>query len=592
MMKKTVFLLILMISSTISIAQSNDYVLAENYFRNSEYSKALQVYKKLVRKSPHTTTYLSRLITCYQELGNFVALEKLLSDKLKRKPNLPFLNVYIGNNYERQKNTELAQKYYNAALASIDKQPNYGGTIARIFKNYNKLDFAIAAYKRTSLNNKNANYSFQIAQIYGEKGDFKFMFEEYINYVDSNVNYLNTVKKYTSKYINEDSENENNILFKKALLRKSASNPKNIWNDLLSWLFITQKQYSKALIQQKALFSRDPDYLSGISELGEIAFNNTDYDTAQSCFNFVIENTNYVSDKFNAMYMNLLILIKIEDENIEEKFNAIFKEHGFNSNTLFIQIAYADYLTFKKNNPNQAYLVLEKALAFAENKFQKANIKLKLGDVLVYQNKFNKALIYFSQIQTTLEDHHLAQKARFKVAQTSYFKSDFKWSKAQLKILKGSATQLIANDAADLFLIISDNEPKDSIPTGLKKYAQAELLAYQNKTKEAINLLNEVITTYKNQDIEDEALFKQASLYTKDQKYQEAITNYEKIIALNAQGILVDDTYFNVAEIYNNKLNNTEKASEYYQKIIFEHPSSIYLVDARKKYRLLRGDNI
>lgn len=591
-MKKNILLLILLVVTTFSFAQSNDYVLAENYFRNSEYSKALQVYKKLVRKSPHTTTYLSRLITCYQELGNYVALEKLLSNKLKQKPKLPFLNVFVGNNYERQKKTALAEKHYNLAIESIDKNPNYGATIARLFKNYNKLDLAIEAYKRTTLKNKNANYSFQIAQIYGEKGDFKFMFEEYINYVDSNAKYLNTVKRYTSKYINDDSENQNNILFKKALLRKSASNPKDIWNDLLSWLFINQKQYGKALIQQKALFTRDPDYLSGISDLGEIAYENTDYESAKKCFDFVINNTNYLSDKFNAIYMNLLIFIETDEENIEEKFNEIFKEHGINSNTLFIQVAYADYLTFKKNDPNKAYLVLEKALEFSENKFQKANIKLKLGDVLVYQNKFNKALIYFSQIQTTLEDHFLAQKARFKVAQTSYFKSDFKWAKAQLKILKGSATQLIANDAADLFLIISDNEPKDSIATGLKKYANAELLSYQNKTKEAITILDELITTFKGQSIEDEALFKQAALFTKEEKYQDAILNYKKIIAIDAQGILIDDTYFKLAEVYNKKLNDSEKASKYYQKIIFEHPSSIYLVDARKKFRLLRGDNI
>ena len=71
-----------------------------------------------------------------------------------------------------------------------------------------------------------------------------------------------------------------------------------------------------------------------------------------------------------------------------------------------------------------------------------------------------------------------------------------------------------------------------------------------------------------------------------------AIANYEKIIAIDALGILVDDVYYSLAEMYNNVLDDSEKASSYYQKIIFEYPSSIYLVDARKKYRKLRGDNI
>ena len=582
-----------MILSTFSFAQKdNGYILAENYFRNGEYEKASKLYKKLVDKSSHNRTYLSRLIGCYQELNQFDVAESLLFQKIKKRPNLTFLNVFLGQNYERQEQNDLATKYYDKAIASIKKKSNYGATIADLFKKYNKLDYAIKAYKKVIESNKNANYSFQIAQIYGEKGDFEYMFEAYINYVDNNEKLLNSVKRYTSRYINDDPENDNNILFKRALLRKSASNPKNVWNDLLAWLFINQKQYGKAFIQQKALFARDPDFLSGITNLGDIAFDNKDYETAKDCFNFIEEKSNYVSDKFNAIYMNLLIAIETKEANLDEKFQEVFKEYGINKNTFPIQIAYANYLTFEKRNPEKATIVLEEALQFAENKFQKANVKLKLADVLVYQNKFNKALIYYSQIQTQLKNHYIGQKARFKVAQTSYFKNDFTWAKAQLKVLKGSATQLIANDAANLFLTISDNEPKDSIPTGLSKYANADLLSFQNKNEEGILVLDEILKEYKGQPIEDEALFKQASLYLKQQNFDKATSNYEKIIALDAQGILVDDTYYQLAEMYNNQLNNVEKASEYYQKIIFEHPASIYLVDARKKFRQLRGDNI
>ena len=92
--------------------------------------------------------------------------------------------------------------------------------------------------------------------------------------------------------------------------------------------------------------------------------------------------------------------------------------------------------------------------------------------------------------------------------------------------------------------------------------------------------------------IYDDALFLQAKLYVKQEKYLNAIASLDKIIAANNQGFLTDDVYFMMAEIYKNNLLDIEKAKEYYQKIIFEHPSSIYLVDARKKYRKLRGDNI
>ncbi|TDQ28541.1 tetratricopeptide repeat protein [Tenacibaculum caenipelagi] len=591
-MKRAIILFNLLILSLFSYAQQNEFIIAENYFRNNEYEKAIQLYKELYNQSPYNTNYLKRLITCYQETEQFTTAENLLTQKLKEKPNLTYLHVILGYNFERQEKIDNANYHYQIAIKSIDKKTNYGSLIAGLFKNYNKLDFAIEVYQKVMLNNPKANYGFQLAQIYGEKGDFEQMFESYISLVDKNDNYLNNVKRYTGKYINDDSENENNILFKKALLRKSISNPKDIWNDLLAWLFITQKQYSKAFIQNKALLARNPDNLGKINELGEIALENKDYETAKKCFDIIIEKTNYPQDKFRAINNNLKIAIATKQPNIDERFNTIFKEYGINSKTLFTQIAYANYLTFTKNNPQKASLILKNALTFANSKFIKASIKLKLGDVLVYMGKFNTALIYFSQVQTQFKNHYLGQEARFKVAQTSYFKNDFKWAKAQLKILKGSATQLIANDAADLFLTISDNEPKDSISSGLKEYAKADLLAFQNKNDEAIAILNNIIITFKGQPIEDEALFKQAQLFIKKKQYDEAILNYARIIALDKNGIYVDDVYYHMAELYNNELNNPEKAKEYYQKIIFDHPSSIYLVDARKKYRKLRGDDI
>jgi tetratricopeptide (TPR) repeat protein len=118
------------------------------------------------------------------------------------------------------------------------------------------------------------------------------------------------------------------------------------------------------------------------------------------------------------------------------------------------------------------------------------------------------------------------------------------------------------------------------------------LLAYQNKNEEALSVLKEIHQKFKGFPVEDEALFKEAEVMVKMKKYEEAIAIFEQIISLNPEGILNDDAYYQIAELYNNKLNLPDKAKEYYQKIIFDYASSIYLVDARKKYRQLRGDDI
>jgi len=587
-MKKAIILFFIFISS-LSYGQ-NDYMLAERYYRDGAYEKAIQIFKVLYAKNPYNTTYLKRLVSSYQETSQFETVEKLLKQRLITNPKHSYLNVELGYNYEKQQQKETAKIYYDKAINSIKTNNGMGGFIGRLFNDNALLDYAILAYQETMRYNPNANYQFQIAQIYGEKGAFEKMFTSYIDLIDKNEDYLNTVQRFTSRYITDDPVNNNNILFKKALIKKSVSNPKNVWNQLLSWLFIQQKEYEKAFIQEKALYNRNPEYIVNIIDLGYNSFNNNAFDTAKKCFDFILEKSPFIDQILIANLYTVKIAIATNQENIESLFDAIFTRYGKNSATLKIQLAYAEFLTYKKNKPEQAITVLTHAMDIAKSKFEKAEIKLKLGDVHVFIGNYNKALIYFSQVQTSIKNHPLAQQARFKVAQTSYFKNDFKWAFAQLKVLKASTTQLIANDALDLFLIISDNQPKDSLDIGLQLYAKADLLAFQNKNTQAIDTLQRVIREYKGQKIEDEALFKQADLFSKTKQFQKAINNYTQIIALDKDGIFVDDSIYQIAEIYLNQLINTKKASEYYQKIIFEHPSSIYLVDARKKYRKLRGD--
>ena len=566
--------------------------MAESYFREGAYEKASQLFEALEKNNPFNTRYLKRLITCYQETNNYNRAAEHLQKKLLDNPSQQYLRIEIGYNFERQKKSILAKKEYDSAIEAIDLNPSLGGIMGRMFQQNNLLNYAIAAYSKAMKLNKNSSYEFQIAQIYGEKGEFEKMFEFYIALIDKNESYLNGVQRYVGKYISNDALNNNNIAFKKALLKKSISNPKNVWNELLSWLFTKQKEYKKALIQEKALFNRDPNYIETIFRLGKIAFENNNTKTAKECFEFILEKTNFIEEQLTAELFLLKIMTKNAEKEYSSFFEKVLQKYGVNRNTLEIQLEFANYLTFKKNNPVEAIKVLEKAITLSSSKFKTAKIKLKLGEVLVFTGRFNKALLYFSQVQTQLKNHPLAQEARFKVAQTSYFKGDFKWAKSQLKILKGSTTQLIANDAVDLFLIISDNEPKDSIPSGLIDFAKADLLAYQNKNIEAILTYNKILEKYQGQTIEDEAMFNQASIYLKEKQYNKAIGNLLKIISINVDGILVDDSYYLLAEIYKNNIKDYQKASEYYQKIIFDKPSSIYLVNARKKYRELRGDVI
>ncbi|WP_231961655.1 tetratricopeptide repeat protein [Urechidicola croceus] len=567
--------------------------MAYDYFRKGEYEKAASIYKSLYEKNKFNATYLTRLIDCEQQLTNFDVAKNLIENHLEEFPTQYHFYVELGYNYELQHQQEIANSHYQKALDFLEKNYNYGYSIGKAFQNNHLLDYALKAYTLTMKKNPNANYNLQIASIYGEKGEINNMFDTYLNMVEKDEKYTATILRYIGKFITDDGANENNILFRKLVLKRLQSNQLNSWNQILSWLYMQQKEFGKAFIQEKALHKRNNESIEGIINVGEIAFDNNDFKTTHDVFTYILENTDNQSGILDAKLYLLYVSIEIlEDLNaVDLQFQEIFNQYGKTTNTLEIQIAYAGFLTFKKNQPQQAILVLKEALKLRSDNFQKAEIKLKLGDILVFNGKFNEALIYFSQVQTKLKNHILAQEARFKVAQTSYFKGDFEWAETQLKVLKGSTSQLIANDALDLSLIINDNSAQDSLKIALKKYAQADLLVFQHKNKEAIDSLNAILNEYKGHPIEDETLFKQATVYEEIKEYLKAETNYLKIIEINPNDILVDDAYFRLGELYS-KQENIEKAKEYYQKIIFDFPSSIHLVKARNKFRKLRGDDI
>jgi len=143
-----------------------------------------------------------------------------------------------------------------------------------------------------------------------------------------------------------------------------------------------------------------------------------------------------------------------------------------------------------------------------------------------------------------------------------------------------------------LSLLISDNSLEDSTQTALKKYARADLLSYQQNTVEAIKVFDDILTNHKGEKIEDEALLKQGELLELIKDYEAAEFNYLKIVEFYGNDILADDAHFALAELYRNILNEPEKAKEHYEKIIYNYQDSYYFPQARKNFRILRGDSI
>lgn len=593
-MRRILVLLIFLLLQT--VAAQEDF-LAKQYFADGDFDKAVVFYEKLVEQNPRRTDYAEGLIACYQQLERYSDAEKFLLDKIALGKVYPTFYIELGYTYAIQDLTEKSKEQYDTAISIIDKNPNSGYAIGFRFQKYAILDYALKAYSRAMELNPKLDYNFQMARIYGEQGDIDKMYRSYIKLIIEEKSSMSNVLRNFDDFVTPDPESENNIKLKAILLEGAQKNPNLHWNELLSWLFVQQKQYSSAFRQEKAIFKRmDGSSVYRLKNLGELALEDSEIEVAQSIFEYIVENTNDVVTKLNAQLNLIDILLLNPEKKILEEVQKTYEEliaiHGYKSQTLQLQIAYANFLTFKKDNPESAITILKKSLALPLNKRGNAFVKSALGDILVFDKKFNQALIYFTQIQRSLKNDVLGQDARFKVAQTSFYKGDFDWASTQLKVLRSSTSQLIANDAMQLSLLISDNSLEDSTQTALKKYARADLLAYQNKTSEAIAELNGILENHKGEKIEDEALLKQGELLESQKDFEAAKFNYQKIIEFYPSGILADDAHFALAELYRKELNEPEKAKAQYEKIIYNYQDSYFFPQARQNFRKLRGDAI
>lgn len=593
-MQRLLFL-IFILSSCIGLAQED--FLAKQYLTNGDYEKALVFYEKLVETNPRRTDYAEGLVSCYQQLERYDEAEAFLLQKIEDSYAFPTFYIELGYNFTLKNEPEKANVYYDKAIKKIEDNPNYGYSVGYRFQKYALLDYAVQAYTKAMELKPELNYDFQLARIYGEQGDVEKMYQSYLNLIWEGRTSHSNVLRNIDDFISEDPSNENNILLRKVLLQNAQKAPDILWNQLLSWLFVQQKQYNSAFGQEKAIFKRsEGQSVDRLENLGDIALEDKDMETATSIYEYIVDNTENPRTKLSAELRLIDIALENPTEkvvkDVESKFKDLVETYGIQSSTLQLQIAYANFLTFKKEQPEPAIDMLKQSLELPMGRMTMAYVKLALGDILVFDQRFNEALILFTQVQKSVKNDVLGQDARFKVAQTSFYKGDFDWALTQLKVLRSSTSQLIANDAMQLSLLISDNSLEDSTQTALKKYARADLLAYQNKSKEAIEVLEDILQNHKGEKIEDEALLKQAELLVAQKNYESAEFNYQKIVEFYADGILADDAHFALGELYENILNEPEKAKSHYEKIIYNYQDSYYFPQARKNFRRLRGDAI
>lgn len=588
-MKKIIFFLLF--GFTLIVHAQNEQ-LAQNYFDRGEFEKALISYQELLKSQIGNSNYFERTIECYQQLKQFDKAEAALNDRyLKYKQGN--LLVQLGFNYQLQKNQVKATNYYGEALDIIRKNPTEVYTIAYLFEKKGIIDYALQSYQIALEKDPKLNFNFQMALLYGQKGDSDMMIEKFLNEAYDNQQNNIIIQNQLSRFMTEEGQETFNELLKKKLLLRAQKSQDLFWNEYLSWYYVQLKEYGKAFTQEKAIYKRNPESFANIVNLAQLAIEENQEAEAIEILLFVLENTQDLDLQIQShSYLMSMKIKKAQEKDyptIDKELDDLIKKFGVTPYSLSLLKTKAHFATFNMKDAVLGKMILKNALEMPLNKYQIADVKMELADVMLFEQKFNQALLYYSQIEDDMKNDVIGQEASFKTARTSYFKEDFKWASHQLKVLKSASAQLIANDALDLFLLISDNTVEDSTQVALKKFAKADFLLYQGKKAAALADFQNILKENKTDAIVPVTLLRIGKILEQQNDFTAALSNYKQILDSFKECIYIDEALFFSAEIYN-QLKDSDKAKPLYEEIITKHPDSIYYVTAQKKYRQLRGD--
>ncbi|MBX9850760.1 MAG: tetratricopeptide repeat protein [Cytophagaceae bacterium] len=588
--------------SGLAFSQSDEIRIANEYYNNGEFEKAKVTFEKLAKKEENLlliyTNYLNTLLALKEKEN----AEKFSKRMMKAFPDdvLYPIDHYLIN--VEILGEEKAQKEFQSFVNSIKNFPDRVNKSGSLFIKRNRLKEARELFltARKAEGDK-TSYAIGLANVYDLTGETEKMIEELLGYLEAVPGAIESVKNTFQNNLTEKAEYD---LLETTLYAKIQKNPDQIiFNELLLWLNIQHKNFSKALIQAKAIDKRNKMQGGKVIEVGKIAMENKDYENASKYFQYVV-------DEFkNGINYSLArrLLINSKEEQVKNTFpvdmnriNSLINDYkslvndlGKNSNTLEAMRSMALLFAFYKNDRDTAIVILNDVIAQSRYDLKlRDKAKIDLGDIYLLKEEPWESTLLYSQVEKDEKDEPLGHEAKLRNAKLAYYKGEFELAQGHLDVLKLATSREIANDAMDLSILIQDNIALDTSADAMKEYAAIDLLLFQNKTAEALQRCDEMLKKYPGHSLTDEIYWLKAKLYKKIGDYETAVLMLQKIGDMYARDILGDDALYLKALIYEENLKDTEKAKALYQDLLKKYPGSIFGADARKRFRLLRGDAI
>ena len=527
-----------------------------------------------------------------------------LKKRIAKNKGSAVLYAELGHWYELNNQTAKAPAQYKAAIKHLSVDVDSILALGAKFLSFGLYDWANAAYDHgNELLHGLYPFSMEKAEVFNRKGDFVGMINAYLDVLELGETYLASIQNALQLSFANAKDLERNQVIKSQLIKRIQSKPEKIvFEQLLVYILLQQHEYAPALIHVKALDNRLQMNGSELLGFAKICTQNQAYQVASKALQEVIdkgaESPYYIPAKVAILenaYTGLMALIQPSRKELMQLDADFSKELPMIGNlnlTLPLYIDYAHLKAFYLQLPEQGESILEEVLETPNlNHEQSAHAKLELGDIQLLNGKIWDASLTYSQVEKAFKYDVIGQEAKLRNARLAFYTNDFKWALAQANVLKASTTKLIANDAMALSVLISDNTGWDSIVQPLEIYARAELLAFQNKDSLALIALDSIGQLFPYHALNEYVGFLQADLTIKAGHYTQAEVYLKELIGGKIQPLFPDKALYKLGQLNETFLHQQEQAMNYFHDLLQQFPNSIYINEARKHFRNLRGDN-
>jgi tetratricopeptide (TPR) repeat protein len=537
------------------------------------------------------------------EIQDFKTAEKVIKKQANANKADLELQVTYAQFYEEVNEGSKAKKIYEEILESVNSNPGLTIQIYQAFIARGKVEYAKATLDKGRKLAPSYPFNFQYADYYSLAGNKPEMMREYIDYLEVQPSMKESIQLAINSRVDlSKSESADFIALKELLIGKTQKqNAPLIYSEMLIWLFVQNQNFNGALIQAQSIDKRIQGDGSRVYDLGLICVENKANDIARKCFDYVISlgsnqplyfeaqksllNTRFIEITTNRAYSEQEISATIQD------YKSALERLGKSRFTFQIILELAHIKAFYGNQIEESIQDLTQLLQTPGlTDMQRAQVKMQLADVNVLGGDIWEASLLYMQVDTDFKFEPIGNEAKYKNARVFYFDGEFDFAQGQLGVLKESTSKIIANDALQLSVMITDNYGLDSNYQVMMWFATAERLIEQHRYDSAFVLFDSIQINFPMHSLADEILFRKGKAMEQQGKWVAAAEYYNDLLKFHSDDILGDDALFRLADMEENQFQNKEKALEYYKRLVIDFKGSLFSTEARNRIRVLRGD--